>query len=261
MISLHEGRVVLHPDDCLNVLRSMGNDSVDHCIGDPPYEQHMHAQRLAERRIRLDGGSMTATLDFDSVDRLRPLLAPELVRVCRGWLILFCTPEGVAPWRDAIEAAGARYKRACVWVKPDAAPQFNGQGPAMGAEMFCAAWCGSGVSRWNGGGRRNVFTHPCNPPERDGGHPTEKPLALMREIVRLFTQPDDTVFDPCMGSGATGLACLAEGRRFIGCEIAEHYFDMAQRRVAGFGLSPNAARALRWQGFEEAGPLFAGEGA
>jgi site-specific DNA-methyltransferase (adenine-specific) len=237
-------------DDSLLVLPSLDDrDHLEegvrvHVITDPPYEDHMHAAKAGargpsaherggktSRRIRTDGHANPPPVDFASVTDIRFDAAKLMAAASTGWLLAFCTPEGVAPWRDAIEAAGAKYKRACVWVKPDSAPQFNGQGPAMGAEMFVAAWCGPGFASWNGGGRRGVFTHNCQPSDRTGEHPTEKPIALMMELVALFTNPGDVVVDPFMGSGSTGVAAVRLGRRFIGIEKDAKYFALAQRRI------------------------------
>lgn len=217
--------------DCLSVLPLL--DAVDHIITDPPYEKIMHDSVNGYAGLRTDGVTSTAgSLGFDSIDGIRDKVTPMMKSLCNGWMLLFCTPEGVAAWRDAIEAAEAKYKRACVWVKPDAAPQFNGQGPAMGAEMLVTAWCGKGHSKWNGGGKRGVFTHNTNQPDRDGTHPTEKPLPLMMELVHLFTNPGDTVLDPFMGSATTGLACMKLGRKFIGIEKDDKFYDLACRRIS-----------------------------
>jgi DNA modification methylase len=67
--------------------------------------------------------------------------------------------------------------------------------------------------------------------ERNNGHPTPKPLGLMRDWILLFTDEGETVLDPFMGSGTTGVACLTLGRRFIGVEKREEYFDIACRRI------------------------------
>jgi site-specific DNA-methyltransferase (adenine-specific) len=230
------GDAVLYNGDCLEVMA--GLDPVDHVISDPPYEAHMHAAKRGKKafgskqRIRTDGHANPPPVDFDSIDGVRGAATPLIVEKSNGWTLLFCTPEGVAAWRDALEVADAKYKRACVWVKPDSAPQFNGQCPAMGAEMFVAAWCGAGHSRWNGGGRRNVFTHPCQPTDRDGRHPTEKPVSLMQELISLFTNPGQTILDPFAGSGTTGVACARMGRKFIGIELDQRYFDIACERIA-----------------------------
>jgi len=63
-------------------------------------------------------------------------------------------------------------------------------------------------------------------------HPTEKPLDLMRWVIREYTNPGDTVLDPFMGSGTTGVACCMEGRNFIGIELDPHYYAIAERRIA-----------------------------
>jgi site-specific DNA-methyltransferase (adenine-specific) len=70
------------------------------------------------------------------------------------------------------------------------------------------------------------------PHKRVNGHPCVKPLALMRWLVRLVTQPGDLVLDPFAGSGTTGMACKAEGRRFIGIELDPEYAEIARRRIA-----------------------------
>src|SRR5882757_4060164 len=85
-----------------------------------------HAKHL-ERRM---------PLNFDSVDDIRGAVAGIVSKVTDGWAIMFTIAEGVRAWRDGFEDAGARYKRAMVWIKPDAMPQFNGQGPSIGHEMM-----------------------------------------------------------------------------------------------------------------------------
>lgn len=148
-----------------------------------------------------------------------------------GWFIAFCTPEGVARWADVINEGPMKYKRACVWVKPDSTPQFNGQGPASGAENFVCAWAGSGHARWNAGGKRGVYTHCVNNPERHGEHPTEKPRRLMSEIVADFTNVGDVILDPFAGSGTTGVAATTAGRGFIGIEQNPEYFAIMVARI------------------------------
>lgn len=62
-------------------------------------------------------------------------------------------------------------------------------------------------------------------------HPTQKPIALLEKIIRNYTEKNQLVFDPFMGSGPTGLACVRLGRPFIGIEIDKDYFDIAKRRI------------------------------
>lgn len=67
--------------------------------------------------------------------------------------------------------------------------------------------------------------------DRDGYHPTQKPVALMADLVRTYTNAGDTVLDFTMGSGSTGVACVREGRNFIGIERDDGYFKIAQDRI------------------------------
>jgi len=64
-------------------------------------------------------------------------------------------------------------------------------------------------------------------------HPTQKPVELMRYLVRTYTNPGDVVLDPCMGSGTTCLAAKLEGRGYIGIEREPKYFETAKTRIEG----------------------------
>lgn len=72
----------------------------------------------------------------------------------------------------------------------------------------------------------------------DTGHPTTKPTRLMIKLVERMSLKGDTILDPFMGSGTTGVACVQTGRNFIGIEIDEGYFKIAQRRIAEAQLQP-----------------------
>lgn len=62
-------------------------------------------------------------------------------------------------------------------------------------------------------------------------HPTQKPVALMEYLIKTYTNEGETVLDNCMGSGTTGVACVNTGRRFIGIEKEEKYFEVAKSRI------------------------------
>ncbi len=69
-------------------------------------------------------------------------------------------------------------------------------------------------------------------------HPTQKPVELMRWCIRQLPKGCNTILDPFMGSGSTGVAALLEGCRFIGIELDESYFRIAQRRIAAVADVP-----------------------
>jgi site-specific DNA-methyltransferase (adenine-specific) len=218
--------VTLYLGDCLDILPGL---SVDHAISDPPYEDELH--KAMGRIRRNDGQEMTQDLGFAGVNSERSAIAAACVSASSGWVILFTLAEGVRAWRDDLQAAKAKWDTTCFWVKPDSSPRFNGQGPARAAECFVTCWAGTGYRKWNGGGKRGLYTH-CVNTGRQGEHPTEKPVPLMVEIVADFTQPGETICDPFMGSGTTGVACVRLGRGFIGIERDPKWFDLSCRRIS-----------------------------
>lgn len=232
------GTATLILGDCLAALPTL-QGGVQAVITDPPFEADAHTQ---QRRVL--GKGITRSRDLDNQPLPFAALLPEQrdglaawsASNCRGWFLAFCQTEAVGTWRSALEGAGAKWRRAGIWVKPDGSPQISGDRPGQGHEAIAIAWCGTGRSKWNGGGRHGVFTY-C---KHDGGtghggapkdHPTQKPMLLMNQLVHLFSQPGQTVCDPFMGSGSTGVACVNQGRAFIGIEVNEEYFGIAVSRI------------------------------
>lgn len=218
--------------DCMEIMPTLGK--VDAVVTDPPYAEAYQAQWGKAKRK--DGVQMDDALSFAGIDALLPTLPSEVARLCSGWGVFFTNIEGVAMWMAALQ----RWKtdNVLAWVKPDCTPRLNGEGPARGFEPAVTCWFGEGRRKWNSRGKRGVYTHMVNA-GRHGGHPTEKPLPLMRELLEDFVPDFGSVFDPFMGSGTTGVACVNTGRSFIGIELHEPYFDIACERIRKAYAQPN----------------------
>lgn len=67
--------------------------------------------------------------------------------------------------------------------------------------------------------------------DKDGFHPTQKPVALFEYLIKTYTNEGETVLDNCMGSGSTGVACINTNRNFIGIELDKKYFEIAKERI------------------------------
>ena len=99
----------------------------------------------------------------------------------------------------------------------------------------CGKWRNAGEITCSCGGTFNVDKNPTT--TNTNHHPTVKPIALMRYLVRLTKTPTGgVVLDPFMGSGATGIACVLEGREFIGIEREAEYVEIAEKRIAHYRL-------------------------
>lgn len=99
----------------------------------------------------------------------------------------------------------------------------------------------SNVYKWRGGAQttQEYKNYPANLLEfkneaygnKNRLHPTQKPVALLEYLIKTYTNKGDTVLDNCMGSGSTGVAAVNTNRRFIGIELDEKYFEIAQQRI------------------------------
>ena len=218
--------------DALAVLAALPDGAVDHVVTDPPYDEKTHANVKTTK-----GGNyevVRVSLQFAPIDPKS--ITSALLRAARRWVVAFCSAEMVGGSRDA---AGKAWVRAGFWRKPSSMPQLTGDRPAVGGEAV-SIMHRPGRKTWNGGGRAAFWS--CDVERGDGrAHPTQKPLPLMRELVRDFTDPGDVILDPFAGSGTTGVAALAEGRRVILCERVPEYAEIARRRCEA------AAQGTDWR--------------
>ena len=82
---------------------------------------------------------------------------------------------------------------------------------------------------WQGGkSKSNVLEYKK---DNDGYHPTQKPVALLEDLIQTYSNEGNTVLDFTMGSGSTGVACVNTNRNFIGIELDENYFNIAKERI------------------------------
>lgn len=219
-------------------------DSVDVVISDPPYDARTHD---GGRKGVTGKGANSGVVDkrpigFEPIDDPAGV-GSALVDISRRWVVCFCAIEQIGGY-----AAGVgpdRWVRGGIYVKTNPTPQFSGDRPATWGDAV-AIMHRPGRKRWNGGGRAARWTHARGIQKREGAlHETQKPLALMLELVSLFSEPGELVWDPYCGSGTTGVACLRLGRRFLGHELQPHYAEIAAERLAAEerGLSLRDARA------------------
>ena len=219
--------ITLLHGDCLEVMRGMADKSVGLIVTDPPYDETTHK---GERSLWSSSSTIKQSVDFAAVDsKWIERFIGECVRVSSGWVV------ATVDWRhmNAIESTGFLV-RFGIWVKPKYTPQITGDRPATGWEAI-AICHDHGKKHWNGGGKSAVWSALPTPKKY---HSTEKPVALVARFITLFSDKGALVFDPCMGSATTGIACIQTGRDFIGVEIDRENYETAQRRIAEAQMQP-----------------------
>ena len=224
----HAGVQIYH-GDCRELVLA---EPADVMISDPPYSEKTHKGARTTVPGGPKGGVVQVTFPSMTVEDIRGRLE-ALAPMVKTWCVMTCDFDHAIAIK-ANPPVGWEFVRAGVWVKPDGTPQMTGDRPGTGWEAiaFLHRTKPDGKpmkKRWNGGGRNSVFTHGVC---RDAMYPTQKPVALVSEFVRLFTQPGDTILDPFCGSGTTLYAAKELRRKAIGCDVSDEACALAEKRLA-----------------------------
>lgn len=203
--------------DCLEILPTLDAGSVDAVVTDPPYGLDLGvANDRRQDRSHLGKKSYASYQDTyeNFVGQIVPRLNACLDLVDRA--AVFSGPH-LQEQRKA-SAIGGVYHPSAIgrtsWGFKNFLPVlFYGKAPDL-----------------NNGHYPIVHKSTATAPKVN--HPCPKPLEWMLWLIKHATRPGETIFDPFMGSGTTGIACERLGRNFIGCEIDPGYFAIAQKRIA-----------------------------
>jgi len=227
----------LRQGDCLELMKSIPDCSIDAIITDPPYG--------------------TTACKWDSVIPFEPMWA-ELKRIIKpnGAIVLF----GSEPFSSALRMSNIKnYKYDWVWNKRAFSNQMMAKKqPLRVVENIIVfnsnIYIPQGLVRYDkttrqgskitdnlGGGVRDTSyqqkwtNYPRNileySKDRPSVHSTQKPVALLEYLIKTYTNEGETVLDFTMGSGSTGVACKNLNRNFIGIELDETYFELAKERI------------------------------
>jgi len=212
------GNATLYLGNCREILPTL--PKVDAVITDPPYADRTH--KMAKTNKGKGHGSKLVTFAALSDDDFSACVQQWLI-AASGWCVATCD------YRHARLAFDLpQFVRLGAWVKPNPMPQISADRPGQGFETVLILHAGEVKKAWNRGGGSGVWTFPVI----DGAEvSTQKPLALLRAFVSDFTNYGQTIADPFMGSGTTGVAALEQGRRFVGIEQDPGRFTIACRRI------------------------------
>ena len=234
--------VNLMKGDCLERMKEIPSGSVDLILTDPPFG--------------------TTRCSWDSVIPFEPMWN-ELKRIVKpnGAIVLF----GAEPFSSLLRCSNIKdFKYDWVWEKSKATGFLNSKRQPLRAHEIISVFYSKppkytpqmteGVA-YNKGVRKEQTQNDVygsfdqvevksdglrfprsvqyfKTAESEGGfHKTQKPVALMEYLIKTYTQEGETVLDFTMGSGSTGVACVNTNRNFIGIELDENYFNIAESRI------------------------------
>jgi site-specific DNA-methyltransferase (adenine-specific)/modification methylase len=160
----------------------------------------------------------------------------EFLRILKptGNIFAFCSYNLMGKWHEIFDPLFDTFQF-FVWHKTNPVPKIRKAGFLNSCELIVCMW--NKGHTWNFGKQsemHNFFEGSiCMGQERikNPKHPTQKPVNLLKHLIKIATNEGDIVLDPFMGVGSTGVAAVEIGRRFIGIEIDEAYFEAAKKRL------------------------------
>ena len=240
MIDLRQG-------DCLELMKDIPDGSIDMILCDLPYQ-------------------VTNSCSWDVIIPFEPLWE-QYKRIIKSNGCIALTASNKFHY-NLVSSNLGMYKYEWVWEKTQATGHFNAKKRPMNAHEFVDIFYNKqptyNPQKTQGHKPTNTYTKyvdtvnktqvygKCKEDISGGGetdryprsvivfpsdkqtcylHPTQKPVALMEYLIRTYTDEGETVLDNCMGSGTTGVACINTNRNFIGIELDEGYFNIAEQRI------------------------------
>jgi len=225
----------LHLGNSKVLIKKVKTSSVDFLFTDPPY----NIAKYSTGNIALPGRKVInndlASWDLNEFNPHE--WSKEFLRVLKpkGNLAIFTSYNMLGKWHEALDDHFDTFQFA-VWHKTNPIPKFQRSGFLNSCELIVL--CYNQGHKWNftkQNEMHNFFEFPiCMGNERlkDPLHPTQKPVKLLKHLIKIATNENDIVYDPFMGVGSTGVAAKELGRKFIGAEIDKKYYESAKKRIS-----------------------------
>ena len=220
--------------DYRELLDELDGGSVDLILTDPPYaiSKKTGFQTVGDNSV----DRLAVSMDFGEWDRDEidcDTLATLSYSALRkgGTIIVWYDVWKLSYLYEALNRAGFKQLRLVIWEKTNPVPLNQSVNYLSNSREIAVSGVKVGKPTFNDKYHSGVFRYPIH---RDGGrrlHPTQKPLTVFNELVRIHSNEGDLIVDPFLGSGTTAVAAKSQGRRFIGGDISPEYVRIAKERV------------------------------
>ncbi|MEI0518552.1 site-specific DNA-methyltransferase [Brachyspira murdochii] len=241
--------------DCLEVLDTIEENSIDMIFADPPYNLSNNGITChAGKMVSVNKGEWDKSLGFEEDTAFHEAWISKCRRVLKdeGTIWISGTNHSIYKCGYILEKLGFYILNDIVWYKPNAAPNLSCKVFTHSHETILWAKKNKNAKHYynydlmknmdfeddklksKGKQMRSVWSisAPSKSEKIHGKHPTQKPLKLLTRIILASTKENDTILDPFNGSGTTAAACKIIGNRnYIGIEIDENYIELTNKRL------------------------------
>ncbi len=246
--------IKLFNEDCLHILDTLPEDSVDMIFADPPYNLSNNGITChSGRMVSVNKGKWDESKGSEEDFLFHKLWIEKCRRVLKpsGTIWVSGTYHSIYACGYALQLQNFHILNDIIWFKPNASPNLSCRFFTASHETLIWARKDSRARHTfnyesiKGGDfpedtfkkpdkqMRSVWAigTPRSSEKKNGKHPTQKPLSLLERIVKACTKERDMILDPFMGSGTTGVAAVMNGRNFIGIETEKEFFELACKRL------------------------------
>lgn len=239
----------LYNENCEVVLKDLEDKSVDLLLTDPPYNigQFMHKRNTNLKQMRDNHFAFAGwdNMDYEEWYSKMDVFFKESARVVKdkGTLLMFMSLIKIETIISLAQKYGFYYKTVGVWHKTNPMPRNMNLHFVNSTEAWVYFINNGTTGTFNNNGKvlhDFIETSLTTAKEKKfGKHPTQKPIKLITQLIKVLSDENDIVLDTFMGSGTTGVACELLNRRFIGIELEEKYFELTKKRIEKVALNGN----------------------
>ena len=232
--------ITLTNQSCFDFLKTTPDKSIDLVLIDPPYEVSRDTNFQSGEPKGDNTDRFRVSMDFGEWDNNftgLDLVIKECYRILKdgGTLICFYDLWKLTALKDYFELANFKQLRFIEWVKTNPVPLNSKTNYLTNSREIAVVGVKKGKPTFNSEYDNGIYNYPiCH--DKGRFHPTQKPVALLEDLILKHSHKNDTVLDCFAGSGSTAVAAYNTGRNFIGCEVSKEYFNKTLERFRNLGI-------------------------
>jgi site-specific DNA-methyltransferase (adenine-specific) len=258
--------------DALEILKTIADASVDHCITDPPYNISGYDHKKEIGWLK-SNKHWTDTKNFNKIDEKWDRYSngdyeqftkdwlKEIFRIVKpnGNIILFGSYHNIYKLGNILQTNDRRLINSIVWYKRNAFPNITQRMLCESTEHLIWAvnntqkhaknWVFNynELKKMNGGKQmRNMWDIPMTPASerRHGKHPSQKPIAVVERLLLACSNKNEIIIDPFVGSGTLPVVAKMHGRKYIGIDNNEEYLNICNKRIASVSQTEKLSKFM-----------------
>lgn len=237
---MQEVSITLTNENCFLFLKKLKSNSIDLALIDPPYEVSRKTNFQSGSANGKDTDRFRVSMDFGDWDNEfvgLDIVIKEIYRVLRngGTLICFYDIWKITMLKGYFDKANFKQLRFIEWVKTNPVPLNSKVNYLTNSREIALVAVKGGKPTFHSMYDNGMYQYPiCH--DKGRFHPTQKPVALIEDLIAKHSDAKDTVLDCFAGSATTAVAAYNQDRNFVGCELSKEYYKKSIRRLKNMGI-------------------------